>query len=94
MYPDPDPAIFIIDFQDANKKRIFLENFFLHITFWSYIYIIFRDKKSNRRHITVEIKVFLTILLNDRSIQNRIRIQEAQKHVDPACTCQQVCALS
>ena len=34
---------------------------------------------SKRSHKTVEIKVFLTILLNDR----RIRIQEAQKHVDP-----------
>jgi hypothetical protein len=28
---DPDPAIFIIDLQDANKKPI--KNFFLHIAF-------------------------------------------------------------
>jgi hypothetical protein len=28
VHPDPDPAIFIIDLQDANKKQIFL-----HITF-------------------------------------------------------------
>ncbi len=24
---DPDPAIFVIDFQDANKKQIFLKGF-------------------------------------------------------------------
>ncbi len=33
----PDPAIFIIDLRDTNKKLIFL-----HITFWRYIYIIFQ----------------------------------------------------
>jgi hypothetical protein len=44
---DPDPAIFIIDLQDANKKQ---------------------DKKSKRSHKTVEIKVFLLFLLNDRRI--------------------------
>jgi hypothetical protein len=39
---DPDPAIFIIDLQDASKKLIFLTQFFLLITFLSYIYIIFQ----------------------------------------------------
>ncbi len=53
---DPDPAIFVIDLQDANKKLLFLL-----ITFWRYIYIIFKDKKSKRSHNTVGIKVFLTI---------------------------------
>ncbi len=38
---DPDPAIFVIDLQDANKKLIFLFLFFLLLTFWRYIYIIF-----------------------------------------------------
>ncbi len=34
---DPDPSIFIIDLQDANKKQIFKKSFslFLHITFES-----------------------------------------------------------
>jgi hypothetical protein len=27
MDPDPDPSIFIIDLQDANKKLIFLKRF-------------------------------------------------------------------
>jgi len=31
--PDPDPAIFVIDFQDARKKKKFLTQFFLLITF-------------------------------------------------------------
>jgi hypothetical protein len=34
---DPDPAIFVIDLQDAKKKL-----FFLLITFCRYIYIIFQ----------------------------------------------------
>ncbi len=38
---DPDPAIFVIDLQDASKKLIF-NTFFLLITFWRYIYIIFQ----------------------------------------------------
>jgi hypothetical protein len=27
MYPDPDPAIFVIKFLDGNKKLIFLQKF-------------------------------------------------------------------
>jgi hypothetical protein len=42
----------------------------------------FKDKKLKRSHKTVEIKVFLLFVLHDRRI--RIRIQEAQKHVDPS----------
>jgi hypothetical protein len=53
---DPDPAIFIINLQDANKKLI--NKVFLLITFWRYIYIIFKDKKSKRSHKTVRIQVF------------------------------------
>jgi hypothetical protein len=30
---DPDPAIFVIDLQDANKKLIYLKKNFLLITF-------------------------------------------------------------
>ncbi len=30
---DPDPAIFVMDLQDASKKLIFLRQFFLLITF-------------------------------------------------------------
>jgi hypothetical protein len=27
MDPDPDPAIFVTDLQDANKEQIFLQSF-------------------------------------------------------------------
>jgi hypothetical protein len=58
---DPDPAIFIIELQDANKKLI-KEKVFLHITPRRFIFTsFFEDKKSKRSHKTVEIKVFLTI---------------------------------
>ncbi len=38
---DPDPAIFVTDLQDASKTN-FLTQYFLIITFWSYIYTIFQ----------------------------------------------------
>ncbi len=40
--PDPDPAIFISDLQDASK------NYWL-ITFWRHIYILFQRKKVIRK---------------------------------------------
>ncbi len=81
MDPDavPDPALFIIDLQVANKKLI-LKKFSCILLFEGSFTSFFKDKKSERSHKTVEIKIFLTILLSDRRI--RIRIQEAQKHVD------------
>ncbi len=33
MDPDPDPAIFVIDLQDANKKLIFYFYFFCYLLF-------------------------------------------------------------
>jgi hypothetical protein len=59
---DPDPSIFIIDLQDANKKQI-KKKIFLHtvLLFEGTFTSFFKDKKSKRSHKTVEIKVFLTI---------------------------------
>jgi hypothetical protein len=56
MDPDPDPAIFAIDLQEANKKL-----FFCLLLFEGTFKSFFKDKKSNRSHKTVGIKVFLTI---------------------------------
>jgi hypothetical protein len=52
---DPDPAIFVIDLQGANKKLIFLKKFFC--------FLLFEDKKSKRSQKAVGIKVFLTIFV-------------------------------
>jgi hypothetical protein len=60
MNADPDPAILVIDLQDANKKLIFLKSFCLLLfegTFTSF----FKDKKSKKSLKAVGIKVFLTI---------------------------------
>ncbi len=38
---DPDPTIFVIDLQEANKKQFFYKIFLL-ITFLKVIYIIFQ----------------------------------------------------
>jgi hypothetical protein len=59
---DPDPAIFIIVLQDANKnKKIFktVQNSLLLFegTFTSF----FRDKKSKRSHKGEGIKNFLSV---------------------------------
>jgi len=65
LYPDPDvgpdPAIFIIDLQEANKKLIFLIQFFCLLLFEGTFTSFFKDKKSKRSHKTVGIKVFLTM---------------------------------
>jgi hypothetical protein len=49
MDPDPDPAIFVINLQacqqKANLKNFFFAYHFLKV--W-YIYIIFKDKKSQK----------------------------------------------
>jgi hypothetical protein len=58
MELDPDLAIFVIDFQDANKKLLNKKRYLL-ITIGRYIYIIFKDKKSKRNLKAVGIKVFL-----------------------------------
>jgi hypothetical protein len=55
---DPDPAIFITDLQEANKK---LKKFFCILLFEGTFPSFFKDKKSKRSHKTVEKKVFQTI---------------------------------
>ncbi len=40
--PDPNPAIFVSDLQDANKKLFCFLSFFLLINFRMYTYIIFQ----------------------------------------------------
>ncbi len=59
--PGQDPAIFVIELQDANKKTYKLKKNFMLFTFWRYMYSIFKNKKSKRSHKAVENKVFLTI---------------------------------
>ncbi len=55
---DPDPAIFFIDLQDANKKLI-KKKFFCSFLFEGTFSSFFKDKKSKRRHKAVGIKVLL-----------------------------------
>ncbi len=55
--PDSDPAIFVIDLQDASKKLIFLHNFFCLLLFEGTFTLFFKDKKSK----IVGFKIFLII---------------------------------
>jgi hypothetical protein len=54
---DPDPALFVIDLQDADKKLKVSGLLLFEGTFTSFL----KDKKSKRSHETVGIKIFLTI---------------------------------
>ncbi len=45
---DPDPAIFVIDLQDASKKLFFQYNFFCLLLFEAKFTSFFKDKKSKR----------------------------------------------
>jgi hypothetical protein len=54
--------------QDANKKIIFLTKFFCLLLFEGTFTSVFKDKKSKRSHKTVRIKVFLTILLDNKGM--------------------------
>jgi hypothetical protein len=58
---DPDPPVFVIDLQEANKKLIFKKTFFGLLLFEGTFTSFFKDKKSKRSNQTVGIKVFLTI---------------------------------
>jgi hypothetical protein len=57
---DPNPPIFAIDLQEANKKPFF--KVFCLLLFAGTFTLFFKDKKSKRINKTVAIKVFLTIL--------------------------------
>jgi hypothetical protein len=52
--PDPDPALFFSDFEDANKV-------FLRITYFGYHTSVFKDNKSLKCNKTVKIKDFLNV---------------------------------
>jgi hypothetical protein len=58
---DPDPAIFVIDLQYANRKLIIFLNFFCLLLFEGTFTSFFKDKKSKRSNKSVGIKVCLTI---------------------------------
>jgi hypothetical protein len=48
--PDPDPALFVSDLQDANKKYFFsLLGFYACIPFWRYTYIILSLKEFTKQ---------------------------------------------
>jgi hypothetical protein len=61
---DPDPAIFIMDLQDAKKVGYTVPNLkkvFCLLLYEGTFTSFFKDKKSKRSHKTVGIEVFLPI---------------------------------
>jgi hypothetical protein len=62
---DPDPAIFVIELQDANKKLIFFKKFFSLITFEGTCTSF--SKIINQKEVTKQegLRFFLLFLLGD-----------------------------
>jgi|LakMenEpi03Aug12_release.lakeMendotaPanAssembly.Ray.scaffolds.fasta_scaffold4602694_1 hypothetical protein len=62
MDPDLDPAIFVRDLQEVNKKLNFFQVFLLTTVLFEGTFTSFlKYKKSQRSHKTVGINDFLTI---------------------------------
>jgi hypothetical protein len=59
--PDPDPAIFIIDLQDANKKLIKKKSFSAYYFLKVHLGRFSKIKSKKKSHKTIEINVFLSI---------------------------------
>ncbi len=61
---DPDPAIFVIDLHDANKKLLKKKSYSAYYFLKVNLHHFSKDKKSKKeksQNSTVGIKVFLTI---------------------------------
>ncbi len=75
---DPNPAIFVIDLQEPNKKLYFLKSlsayYFLKVHLHNFSNIKSQKEVTKQK----ESRVFLLFLFADRR-----RIREARKHVDP-----------
>ncbi len=97
MDPDPDPAIFVIELQDASKKLVLYHNFFCLLLLEGTFTLFFKDKKSKRvtkycsriqdfsyyfcMIIRIQSRIRVGIHTSDYWI--RIQIRKAKKYVDP-----------
>ncbi len=73
MDSDPDPAIFVIDLQDGNKKIILWEKFSAYYFLKVHLHIFSKMQGFS----------YFYVWWQKDPIQSWIRIQEAQKHMDP-----------
>jgi hypothetical protein len=78
---DPDPAIFVIDLQDASKKFIFLKKFLCLLLFKGTFTSLFKDKKSKRSYKTVGRNQGFSLMIEGSGsipLTGVIRIRKAQ----------------
>ncbi len=73
---DPDPSIFIIDLQDANKKMILKKKFCCILLFKSTVTSFYQDKKSKNSQNNRNQDFSDYFLLNDRRIRIRIHASD------------------
>jgi hypothetical protein len=67
--PEKNPALFVSGFMPIKFFYFFLSKFKCLLPPFFRFTSVFKNNKSLRSHKTVGIKVFLTILLDDRRIQ-------------------------
>ncbi len=66
--PDPDPAIFVCDIQDGNKKYFRFQSFLL-LLFEGTVYISFQREKVIMKSQNSRNQVFLLFFIDDRRIR-------------------------
>jgi hypothetical protein len=71
---DPDPAVFVIDLQDANKKTNLKKSFSAYYFLKVYLPVHYFSKINSPKEVTkqYESRFFLLFLLDDRRIRIRI----------------------
>jgi hypothetical protein len=83
---DPDPAIFVINLQDANKKLL-LKKYFCVLLFEGTFTSFIKDKKSKevtkQQFYLIYYFCLMKIRIHTSDKRIRIQIQKAQKHMDP-----------
>ncbi len=76
MCTNPDPVIFIIDLQDANKKLIFKKVFSAYYFLNVHLHHCSNIKSHKKVTKQKESRFFLLFLLYERRIRIRIRISD------------------
>jgi|LakMenE01Jun11ns_1017448.scaffolds.fasta_scaffold9944235_2 hypothetical protein len=74
---DPDPAIFVIELQDASKKLIFLHNFFCLVRYFLKVHLFHFSKiKMQKESQNSRNQGFSHYLHNDSRIRIRIHTSD------------------
>ena len=80
MDPDPNPAIFVIDLQDTNKKLIWKKSFPAYYSLRVHLHHFSKIKSPKEVTKQQESRFFLLLLLDDRRIRIRSHTSGSERH--------------